>query len=282
MYQKIKYIIIATMFLLICVVVLTLDANTRYNAIKKEQGQSTQQTSAQSYTQQQNQYTPTNSSNNSYGDSMRYKNRNLNNQSATTDENEEEEEENSYNNNPYSRNASLNNQNIPQEYKFPNSFQENTTEDKPKTLEILDAPNAGYLADTTGKKSDNYKLEKVFKLNQEEYAIISDTNNTNLSSSSYCQKKFYIYKKVDNAYKMSNYLFDITESTNAGPAQITIEDSDGTLIINYSGSTHLKRTVDNYQLKSSYRQFESTYPALIYNEPPQEEIQQQNSLDLQP
>ena len=40
MYQKIKYIIIATMFLLICVVVLTLDANRRYNAIKKEQGQS--------------------------------------------------------------------------------------------------------------------------------------------------------------------------------------------------------------------------------------------------
>ena len=77
-------------------------------------------------------------------------------------------------------------------------------------------------------------------------------------------------------------IFDITESTNAGPAQITIEDSDGTLIINYSGSTHLKRTVDNYQLKSSYRQFESTYPALIYNELPQEEIQQQNSLDLQP
>ena len=276
MYQKIKYIIIATMFLLICVVVLTLDANTRYNAMQKEKNEKRQITQAalQNYYAQQSQSEKNNTQSVPDEVMKKFQEQNQSTVSPDSDDEDDDSDDSEFS----SANMNRYNNFSVQE----NNPQQNENTASSKTLEPLETPTGGYFTDTSEKKLDNYKFEKVFKLNQEEYAIISDTNNTNLSSSSYCQKKFYIYKKVDNAYKMSNYLFDITESTNAGPAQITIEDRDGTLIINYSGSTHLKRTVDNYQLKSSYRQFESTYPALIYNEPPQEEIQQQNSLDLQP
>ncbi len=267
MYQKIKYIIIATMFLLIVVVVLTLDANTRYNAMKKDKGAKMQEQSqqiAQSYyaQQQMEQQQKAAANKQDVPDDVMQKFKKLSaKQKAETaaDENDSQDFES------------------PDEgYRYPPKYQTNTTKNdntpsqssQKTTSKILTVINVsgGYITDSTGNRLDNYTIEISFKLNDETFAIISDSGNSNLNSSSYIQKKFYIYKKVDDVYQMSNYLFETTERNGQPAADITLIDTDGTLTINYNGSTRIKRSVDNYQLKNGYLQYKSSYPALKYVE----------------
>ena len=277
MYQKIKYIIIATMFLLICVVVLTLDANTRYNAAKKDrngiQREQAEQIKQNYYAHQQ----------------LSEQNQNTKAKQDVPDDVMKKFEELSANQNN-AKNISMENgtediENEEEAYKsyrkYRNNLQQDTEQNTQNTqstqtttekiLTIITLPS-GYIVDSAGKRLENYKIEKCFKIKNDEFAVISDSGSTNLSSSAYVQKKFYIYKKVDDTYRMSNYLFETTESSGqTAPAEISLSDTEGTLTVNYSGTTHIKRNVDNYQLKSSYLQYMSSYPALKYQEQSAEE-----------
>lgn len=263
------------MFLLICVVVLTLDANTRYNAAKKDRNGTQREQAEQikqnyyAYQQLSEQNQNTKAKQDVPDDVMKKfeelsaKQKVSQNSSNVNDSANEDEEYNE------SYRKYRNNLQQDTEQKTQNTQSTQTTTEK--ILAIITLPS-GYIVDSAGKRLENYKIEKCFKIKNDEFAVISDSGSTNLSSSAYVQKKFYIYKKVDDAYRMSNYLFETTESSGqTAPAEISLSDTEGTLTVNYSGTTHIKRSVDNYQLKSSYLQYMSSYPALKYQEQSAEE-----------
>lgn len=251
MYQKIKYIIIATFVLLIAVVILTLDANTRYASMKQKD-------------------TPSNSRQENVNAQLRELERmqlvqtappNTNSKDIPDDVqnklNEYKTQETSLQNSQEISTAQENGEST--NLDGTSSQQQSTAE--PTDVEILSTPAENLVCEKC-PEGQTYSFEKVFKIDGEEYAIISSTNNLE-ENATYAIKKFAIYKKVDNEYKYSNYLFETTVDTtpNAKPNTVDINGNNGSVSVIFKGATNIKRNFDNYVIKNGYSQY-SSYPTL--------------------
>ncbi len=259
MYQKIKYIIIATMVLLVIVVVLTLDANTRYASMNKQKKEQTAKNisdmNRQYYEMQQRMNQA--SLNKDVPNNLQ---KNLQNvASEDEDEDEDESQDNIQNSSPREQRKIYRRK---EQTAYINSEQdENTT-----TTQSLKKTHIQMLPQPTGKLScencetgKSYNIEKAFNLDGEEFAIISITNGIQ-GNNTYLNNQYTIYKKVNDEYKYSNYLFETTSDVNSTINAITIEENDNSIIIKHNNIT---RKLDNYVVKNGYQQYGS-YPALKY------------------
>ena len=250
MYQKIKYIIIATIVLLIIVVTLTLDANTRYasmNKQKKEQSAKDISDINRQYYEMQQKMNQA-AQNKDVSDNVQKRldeDKNLQNISDT-----EDEDENTVS--PSKRNRQrLNNKT--------NNYSENIKETEESThLKVLSLP-IGDLSCESCEANETYKIEESFNLDGEEFAIISMTKEIQ-GSNSYLNSKYAIYKKVNDEYKYSNYLFETTSSINSTKYSIKIEENNNSIVIQRNNIT---RKLDNYVIKNGFQQY-SNYPVLKY------------------
>ena len=196
MYQKIKYIIIATMVLLILVVVITLDANTRYAAMQKEKKLKQQEKAraAQEYYQKQQQEMQARRRQNSIAAGTQNFSQYPDSQQQTSEQYQ-----------PQNRNAAVNLNTYYEQLK--------QSQQPPEEPELAIVPfNRGYLVDEkTDERLDNYQLAKLFKLNDDTYAIITNIEQDDLNEG-FAKQKIVIYKKVDESYQYAKYIF--TKSLN--------------------------------------------------------------------
>lgn len=251
MYQKIKYIIIATMVLLILVVVITLDANTRYAAMQKEKKlkQREKARAAQEYYQKQQQEMQARRRQNSIAAGTQ-------NFSQYPDS----QQQNSEQYQPQNRNAAVNLNTYYEQLK--------QSQQPPEEPELAIVPfNRGYLVDEkTDERLDNYQLAKLFKLNDDTYAIITNIEQDDLNEG-FAKQKIVVYKKVDESYQYAKYIF--TKSLNqAEPeenATIDVKEQGDNLMIKYSGKGSITRVITKDSLRSS-RTNTSSHPALGYVE----------------
>ena len=251
MYQKIKYIIIATMVLLILVVVITLDANTRYAAMQKEKKLKQQEKAraAQEYYQKQQQEMQARRRQNSIAAGTQ-------NFSQYPDS----QQQNSEQYQPQNRNAAVNLNTYYEQLK--------QSQQPPEEPELAIVPfNRGYLVDEkTDERLDNYQLAKLFKLNDDTYAIITNIEQDDLNEG-FAKQKIVVYKKVDESYQYAKYIF--TKSLNqAEPeenATIDVKEQGDNLMIKYSGKGSITRVITKDSLRSS-RTNTSSHPALGYVE----------------
>lgn len=242
MYQKIKYIIIATMVLLILVVVITLDANTRYAAMKKEKNTKKQQEIARA---QQDYYKS---------------------HQNTTPQTQPSQIPNSYEQYNIQQN-----QNTTDTIAQNSVNQQNNTEEKPvepvqPSLSILKTNNGYFVDENTGERLKNYELKKLFQLDDEIYAIIlstiEDTDNPD-----FIKKDIIIYQIIDDSYKYAQYIFtrNIRLADPEENSSVNIEEKGNNLIIQYIGNGRITRAINKESLKNSYKQ-NLSYPSLKYVE----------------
>ncbi len=242
MYQKIKYIIIATMVLLILVVVITLDANTRYAAMKKEKNTKKQQEIAkiqqEYYKSSQNNAPQTQPSQNSNS----YEQYNIQQNQNTTD--------------------TIAPNSVNQQY----TTEENPVEPVQPSLSILETNNGYFVDENTGERLKNYTLEKSFQLDDEIYAIISSTTE-DTETPGYIKKDIIIYQIIDGSYKYAKYIFtkNIRLDEPEENASANIEENGNNLIIQYIGKGTITRAINKESLKNSYKQ-NLSYPSLKYVE----------------
>ena len=249
MYQKIKYIIIATMVLLILVVVITLDANTRYAAMQKEKKLKQQEKAraAQEYYQKQQQEMQARRLQNSIAAGTQNFSQYPDSQQQAADQTQEQ---NTTVTTPYAQ------------------LQQQAQQQPQKEPELAIVPfNRGYLVDEkSDERLDNYQLAKLFKLNDDTYAIITNIEQDDINEG-FVKQKIVIYKKVDESYQYAKYIF--TKSLNqAEPeenATIDVKEQGDNLMIKYSGKGSITRVITKDSLKSS-RPNTSSHPALGYVE----------------
>lgn len=284
MYQKIKYITIATIILIVVIMLITLDANRRYSEINKNQSQETTNNNSTIYPQNYQ----SNETNDSTEDPsvLAQINKNKEQSNVLLPYSKPEQNNLQNTNTPIQRNET----NVPQEYNF-NQFNQLEQQTKNKTeLEIL--PNElGELKSENGSSQQNYSLEKQFKINEDTYAIVSSWESTT-NSNEYINKKFYIYKKINNDYIFANYLFETVVKTtdNKNTQNIDIQKNKEQLNIKYQGTPSISRNIDIRLLNNNYLQYDS-YPKLKYIEKEQtninetnstEETKKENTINLQP
>lgn len=260
MYQKIKYIIIATMVLLVIVVVLTLDANTRYASMNKQKKEQTAKNISdmnRQYYEMQQRMNQASLNKDVTDDVNKYKNL----QNVTSEDDDEDESQEDIQNSSQKEKRKIYRRK--EQTAYINSEQdENTT----NTTQILKKTHIQMLSQPTGKLScencetgKSYNIEKAFNLDGEEFAIISITKGLQ-GNNTYLNNQYVIYKKVNDEYKYSNYLFETTSNVNSTMNAITIEENDNSIIIKHNNIT---RKLDNYVVKNGYQQYGS-YPALKY------------------
>lgn len=259
MYQKIKYIIIATMVLLVIVVVLTLDANTRYASMNKQKKEQTAKNISdmnRQYYEMQQRMNQASLNKDVTDDVNKYKNL----QNVTSEDDDEDESQEDIQNSSQKEKRKIYRRK--EQTAYINSEQdENTT-----TTQSLKKTHIQMLPQPTGKLScencdpgKSYNIEKAFNIDGEEFAIISITKGLQ-GNNTYLNNQYTIYKKVNDEYKYSNYLFETTSNVNSTMNAITIEEGENSIIIKHNNIT---RKLDNYVVKNGYQQY-SNYPALKY------------------
>ncbi len=289
MYQKIKYIIIATIVLLTVMIVLTLDANTRYNAMKKGQIADTPQNSEASAEDVQRWVEMKNAERQQQIQTLKEKYGVTTPEAQSNDEDINEENVSINELNHYLKQKKLNKT---QAYESPEKqeYANKTTDFTQKTnnhneIEII-ADQQVQLTSDEIQSQYFYSAEKIFKLGNDIYAIVVSYNTT--IDSEYINKKYTIYKKVNNEYKYSNYLFETTINKNNtnNLEKIEIQQNPDSITINYKGNSTIKRNIDLSLLKNSYLQY-SNYPTLKNAGQSTETDKtmyetEQNTIDLQP
>ena len=289
MYQKIKYIIIATIVLLTVMIVLTLDANTRYNAMKKGQIADTPQNSEASAEDVQRWVEMKNAERQQQIQTLKEKYGVTTPEAQSNDEDINEENVSINELNHYLKQKKLNKT---QAYESPEKqeYANKTTDFTQKTnnhneIEII-ADQQVQLTSDEIQSQYFYSAEKIFKLGNDIYAIVVSYNTT--IDSEYMNKKYTIYKKVNNEYKYSNYLFETTINKNNtnNLEKIEIQQNPDSITINYKGNSTIKRNIDLSLLKNSYLQY-SNYPTLKNAGQSTEADKtmyetEQNTIDLQP
>ena len=289
MYQKIKYIIIATIVLLTVMIVLTLDANTRYNAMKKGQIADTPQNSEASAEDVQRWVEMKNAERQQQIQTLKEKYGVTTPEAQSNDEDINEENVSINELNHYLKQKKLNKT---QAYESPEKqeYANKTTDFTQKTnnhneIEII-ADQQVQLTSDEIQSQYFYSAEKIFKLGNDIYAIVVSYNTT--IDSEYINKKYTIYKKVNNEYKYSNYLFETTINKNNtnNLEKIEIQQNPDSITINYKGNSTIKRNIDLSLLKNSYLQY-SNYPTLKNAGQSTEADKtmyetEQNTIDLQP
>ena len=285
MYKNIKYIIIATIVLLIFVVVITLDATTRYNVANKK----TKQKNSESLRELNNQYynmqksnqiqngaksvqlkdgrkivfgqAPTNASNTQILDNS---NNGIN---AATQENEPQnikqmshERElppaakkyiTSYDYNlmdtfpEEKQKAAKANLEAIQKLNEKNEITVKTSEDL-----IITSDNTEIQLNTPQELSSyTYEIEKTFTYQGQMFSIFAYTPKQD-NFSDYIPVKYYLFKKVDTTYEKPYYLFDTTEKKGT-TTEFTLTAKDGYLYINYAGLNNIKRNVSFAQIMNN-------------------------------
>ncbi len=130
------------------------------------------------------------------------------------------------------------------------------TKNSEKSLEQL------YL-ETNGAAAEGYTLCNKFVFDNNNYAIIS-VDDTRYASeySNYINRKFYIYKQIDNKLVRIHYLFDksISKTVDSIP-EIQTETNKYGVKITYNVKPQITRTVNSNILLNSGYQF-NDIPAL--------------------
>lgn len=126
----------------------------------------------------------------------------------------------------------------------------------------------GVLIFEDGKKAEGYKICNSFNIEKDVYSIFSIEDSQ--SAGEYSQvinRKYYLYKKEDDKFYRSNYLFDISAPKDKSEsADISVTKEKYQVVI--KGNSNTVRRLNNYNLKTNYYQYKSL-PALLYLPPAQ-------------
>ncbi len=263
MYQKIKYIIIATMVLLVIVVVLTLDANTRYASMNKQKKEQTAKNISdmnRQYYEMQQRMNQASLNKDVTDDVQKKLDKYKNLQNVTSEDDDEDKSQEDIQNSSLREKRKIYRRE--EQTAYINSEQDenatNTQSLKKTHIQMLPQPT-GKLSCENCDPGKSYNIEKAFNIDGEEFAIISITKGLQ-GNNTYLNNQYTIYKKVNDEYKYSNYLFETTSNVNSTMNAITIEEGENSIIIKHNNIT---RKLDNYVVKNGYQQY-SNYPALKY------------------
>lgn len=240
MYQKIKYLIIGTIIVIIFFAIIAMDAGTRYKQIDKQKTNTNDfYKNAQTYNTDQN---------------LILQQQNLN--QITNNYNEEEIDR---------QNFEKQKEAIKQKYAKNNTYTDEIILDLNYKPTTIDVPPNGHFEDLNNNPLKNYTLQKTFKLGENEYAIL--TLDKKDSSTDYTLRKFYIYQKSNETYRRCAYLFDHSEmiKSNDKSKNLKFEATKNNITITYA--PNITRTFDEYQLKTGVKTYINQEPIkFILNE----------------
>lgn len=274
MYQKFKYILVATIILIIVIVIITMDAGSRYNSKNKNTSQQQSKTLTAEQIQALQQ---TNEA--MFG---------TNNTSKTSPSPEEQAELDKAKSmmQPKEIRQETDEEMMRRQFDEKKALlptrrtgvREQQAEDLPEIESLSTDTNAsvtmpanGYIADTTGKKLPDYTLQTTFSAGSDQYAVVIQ-NSQYSTGSKYTPRKFYIYKNVDDKYYRSNYLFEHSEvlTEDGKSPNLTVKLEGNNVVIEYSAGTKIIRKFNTTFLKNNYKQYLST-PQIKYVEEEEQE-----------
>lgn len=252
MYQKFKYILIGTIIFLIAIIVITLDASSRYSAKNKDLEKQSKTLSPEQIQSLQN---ASQTFNNNKEDKLQDE------QSSLTQEEQDELLKKQFEEKKAQLPTNL-------QQNMPNDDEIVTDSEQKEITEVTEnkVQSKGHIEDASGNTLKNYTLQTTFKVNDDEYAIVT-CNNQYESNSQYTGRKFYIYKKIDDKLFRSNYIFEHSEilTQDGKSPNLNVKTTPNDIIIEYTSNTRIVRKFDKSLLKNNYKQYLSS-PQLKYKE----------------
>lgn len=119
-----------------------------------------------------------------------------------------------------------------------------------------------------GKVAEGYKICTSFNIEKDVYTIFSYEDLQSAGDyTQFVNRKYYIYKKVDDKFYRSNYLFDISAPKDSKSSnEISIVKEKYQVVV--KGNSNITRRINNYTLKTNYYQYKNL-PVLLYLSPAQ-------------
>lgn len=243
MYKKLKYAVFLILFILIFVVIM--DASNRYINIINNKNES------KLMSQTATRYNP------SVIDTQTDSNQNRQTQVINNEEDAKflldaqlKRIKKSYNAQNNKQNADNQDDEDNEKYKVKNSLLTNNSNEK-------DYEKEDETLITKCKLPDEYSILESFTFENNTYALVSyDETETKNTYSDYVNRKFFIYKNIENKYYKNNYLFEQNINTKAkNQPSFTIVKDKYEVVIKYMSNPTIIRRINSEQLKNGYKQY---------------------------